>query len=207
MKAPGKTEAYAACDAGKTIEDTVKLEIVISKDGAFSLASTTPELGDEIMACLAAVVATVKMRPIDRDYKMVYSLSLAPGPAAKISVTQMKLQKILTDPRLQDFDRDYQKGAGLLAGGIILGTVSIVGIWLSWIPHLMRDGSDALLATSIFMKVFFALGTGAGIAMIVVGARKMERALIQRNQLFFSGLDLAPTAGGTGAVITSSFRF
>jgi hypothetical protein len=88
------------------------------------------------------------------------------------------------------------------------------------LPHLRGkdcedDESDnrvctwdsALLATSIFMKVFFALGAGAGVAMIVVGARKMERALIQRNQLFFSGLDLSPTAGATGAILTSRFLF
>jgi hypothetical protein len=217
MKAPGKQEAFAACAAGKTTESTVKLEIVISKDGAFSLASTAPVLGDEVLSCLTAAVAAVKMRPVDRDYRMVYSLSLSPGPGAKGGVTEMKLQKIQTDPRLHEFARDYRKGVGILSGGIALGVVSVVGIWLSWIPHIWsKDCShdddscsrdSALLATSICMKVFFAIGAGAGIAMIVVGARKMEKAIIARNRVFFSGLDLCPTAGATGAVLTSSFRF
>jgi len=220
MKAPGKTEAFAACASGKTVESTVKLEIAISKDGAFKLASTAPALGDEVTSCLAAAVGTVKMRPIDRDYKMVYSLALSPGAPAEGGVTEMKLHKIRTDPRFHAFEKDYSRGVGILAGGIVLGTVSFIGIWLSWLPHLRgkdceRDESDnrvctwdsALLATSIFMKVFFALGAGAGVAMIVVGARKMERALIQRNQLFFSGLDLSPAAGANGAILTSRFLF
>jgi hypothetical protein len=206
MKSPEVRAAFLKCVEGKPHADLVKLEIVITREGTFSLASTDPHVDSATRDCFGGVAASIKLHPIDRSYKMVYSLSLAPSPDQTSAAPAGK--NLWLDPNIKEiFEHDYKSGMNAIIAGTVLCGLSVAGIWLSWLPHLARDDSSGLLALSIAMKVGFGLTAVTGLILIIWGASRMSKALRERNKRFFSLVALSPDPSFKGVLVSSVWHF
>lgn len=213
MKSPRVVYALNTCGELDPGLLSVKLTVVIYKNGRMRLAGTEPDASEDLDLCLRKVISRIRMPESGSKHKMKYNVVFKKWAPEGM----MDGRPESSGPGSLPWNHQHSQGKKLLIPGLLftfLGCAPmayltsafiVVEMWdeifPEWNDHL-PDRTTGLALTLSGMALFLL-----GQALTIVGSKKCRDAKKMKKDFYVSSFMLIPSPLENGAMLSAVLRF